>query len=115
MTVPEGIVTFERADGFRIVEHFGEARGEAVAPRNVLRATFRTIGAFIGLAPLEYLTEAERVRGECIAALLDDANRLGANGVVGLHFEAFEQSDGATRVRAFGQAVLLDPAPGAVR
>lgn len=112
MTAPEAIVTFDRIDGFRVVERFGEARGEAVCPRNVLRATFRTIGAFIGLAPLEYLTDAERARGDCIAALLADAARLGANGIVGLHFEAIEQNDGGTRVRAIGEAVLLDPAPG---
>ena len=55
------------------------------------------------------------MRGECINALLADAARLGANGVVGLHFEALEQSDGATRVRAVGEAVLLDPEPGAGR
>ena len=115
MTAPEAIVTFERVEGFRVVARFGQARGEAICPRNVLRATFRTIGAFIGLAPLEYLTDAERVRGECISALMADAARRGANGGVGLHFEALEQSDGATRVRAVGEAVLLDPEPGAGR
>jgi uncharacterized protein YbjQ (UPF0145 family) len=115
MTGLESIVTFERVEGFRVVERFGEAHGEAVCPRNLLRSVFRTVGALIGLAPLEHLTDAERIRGECINALLADASRLGANGVVGLHFEAVEQQDGATRVRAYGEAVLLDPAPGTAR
>jgi uncharacterized protein YbjQ (UPF0145 family) len=111
MTSPEAVVTFDGAEGFRVLARYGQARGEALCPRNVLRATFRTIGAFIGLAPLEYLTDAERVRGECIAALLADAARLGANCVLNLHFEATEYGEG-TRVRAFGEAVLVDPAPG---
>jgi uncharacterized protein YbjQ (UPF0145 family) len=115
VTAFEAVVTFERVDGFEVVRRFGEVRGEAVCPRNVLRSTFRTIGALIGLAPLDHLSDAERVRGECLAALLADATRLGANGVVGLHFEAVEQNDGATRVRAFGEAVLLDPVPGSPR
>ena len=115
MTSPEAIVTFEGSDGFRVVERFGEVRGEAVCPRNILRSTFRTIGVLIGLAPLDHLTDAERVRGDCLTRLLTDASRLGANGVVGLHFEAVEQSDGGTRVRAFGEAVLLDPDPSAPR
>jgi uncharacterized protein YbjQ (UPF0145 family) len=111
MTAPEAVVTFDSADGFRVLARCGQARGEAICPRNVLRATFRTIGAFIGLAPLEYLTDAERVRGECITALLADAARLGGNCVLNLHFEAVEYGEG-TRVRAFGDAVLLEPVPG---
>ena len=38
---------------------------------------------------------------------------LGANGIVKLRFDAREQSDGSTRVAAYGEALLLDPAPGA--
>jgi uncharacterized protein YbjQ (UPF0145 family) len=111
MIARAALVTFADADGFRVVRSFGEARGETHFPQSVLRATFRTIGLFIGLAPAEYLTDAERARGACIAALLYDAERLGANGVVGLHFEAFEHG-GGTRVVAYGEAVLLDPPPG---
>ena len=47
---PEAVVTFERIDGYRIIRSFGFAYGHASRPRNVLRATFRSIGAFIGLA-----------------------------------------------------------------
>ncbi len=111
MTGLDAIVTFERAEGFCVVEKLGEARGEAVCQRNLLRSTFRTLGAFIGLGPLDYLTDAERVRGECIGALVAHAARLGANGVLGLRFEALEEGDGTTRVRAVGEAVLLDPPP----
>ena len=115
MIAPEAVVTFERLDGFRVVKSFGLARGEAVCPHNVLRSTFRSIGAFIGLAPVDYLTDAERARADCLSALLANASKLGANGIVGLQFEAREESDGSTRVIAFGEAVLLEPQPGVVR
>jgi uncharacterized protein YbjQ (UPF0145 family) len=113
MIVPEAVVTFARPDGFRIVKSLGIARAEATRPRNLLRDTFRSIGAFIGLTPLEFLTDAERARTEAVAALLARAERLGANGVVGLQFEAEEGSDGSTVVSALGEAVVLDPVPGA--
>jgi uncharacterized protein YbjQ (UPF0145 family) len=109
---PEALVTFDAPDGFRVVRSVGQARGEAHFPQNLLRATFRTIGVFIGLAPVEYLTDAERARSACIAALLQDAESLGANGVVGLQFRSSEQ-DGGTRVTAFGEAVVLEPLPDA--
>jgi uncharacterized protein YbjQ (UPF0145 family) len=111
MIAPEAVVTFERPDGFRLVKSLGLVRGEAVCPRSLLRSTFRSLGAFIGLAPLDFLTDAERVRRDCLSVLIDSASKLGANGIVGLQFEAREESDGATRVLAFGEAVLLEPEP----
>ena len=111
MIAPDAVVTFERLDGFRILQSLGTARGEAVTPRNLLRSTFRSIGSFIGFAPIDYLTDAERARAESLALLVSHAERLGANGVVGLHFDASELGDGSTRVRAFGEAVVLEPPP----
>lgn len=108
MIAPEDVVTFDRVDGFRIVRSFGYAYGQATRPRNVLRATFRSIGAFIGLAPVEYLTDAERARTDCLAELLKKAEATGANGVIGLQFQTSETPDGSTRVLAFGEAVLLE-------
>jgi uncharacterized protein YbjQ (UPF0145 family) len=109
--MPEAVVTFDRIDGYRVIRSFGFAYGHASRPRNVLRATFRSIGAFIGLAPMEYLTEAERARSESLVALIRKAEGMGANGIVGLQFQASEGDDGSTRVLAFGEAVLLEPPP----
>jgi len=114
MIAPEAVVTFDRPDGFRIVRSLGVARAEATRPRNLLRATFRSIGMFIGITPLEFLTDAERARADAVTALIADAERLGANGIVRLQFEAQEGSDGSTVVSAVGEAVVLDPAPRGV-
>ena len=109
---PEAVVTFERLEGFRLVRSLGTVSAEASTPRNMLRATFRSIGSFIGFAPIDYLTDAERARSESLAALVARAASIGANGVVKLQFDASEQTDGSTRVVAFGEAVVLDPVPG---
>jgi uncharacterized protein YbjQ (UPF0145 family) len=106
---PESVVTFDRPDGYRVVASYGNVRGEAITPRNFLRATFRSLGAFIGFTPVEYLTDAERGRSDCLRSLRESASLLGANGVVGVQFEACELSDGSTRVSAVGEAVLLEP------
>jgi uncharacterized protein YbjQ (UPF0145 family) len=108
---PEAVTTFERVEGYRVLRSFGYVHGQASRPRNVLKQTFRSIGALIGLAPVEYLTDAERARNESLEALLRKAETMGANGVLGLQFQASEGPDGSTRVLAFGEAVLLEPAP----
>jgi uncharacterized protein YbjQ (UPF0145 family) len=108
---PDAVTTFERVEGYRVVRSFGYAYGNATRPRNVLKQTFRSIGVLIGLAPVEYLTDAEKTRTESLEMLLRKAETMGANGVLGLQFQASEGADGATRVLAFGEAVLLEPAP----
>ena len=109
---PDAVVTFDKIDGYRVVRSFGYAYGRATRPRNLLRATFRSIGVFIGLAPMEYLTEAERARTDALTMLVVKAGEMGANGITGLQFQVSEQTDGTTRVLAFGEAVLLEPTPG---
>ncbi len=113
MIAPEAVVTFDRLEGFRVIHSLGFVRGEAVARCDRLRGAFRTIGSFMGFRPTDYLTDAERARAGSLAALVAAAGRTGANGVVKLHFDAGEQRDGSIRVLAYGEAVLLEPAPGA--
>lgn len=79
-------------------------------PHNMLRATFRSIGAFIGLAPIEYLTDAERARDEALAQMHERAAALGADAVIKVRFEALESPDGSTEVIVRGEAVRLAPA-----
>lgn len=111
MLDPAVAVTFDRLSGYRVVRRLGTASGEAVLPRSLLRSTLRSVGALIGLTPSSYLTDAERVRPECLSLLLKSAERLGANGVVRVRFESFELADGSTCLRAMGEAVILEPSP----
>ena len=112
MIAPEAVVTFARLEGFSVARSFGVVRGEALTSRNILAATFRSIGALIGLASIDYLSDAERARATALDHLCKSAERLGANGIVGLSFSASEHLDGSTRLIASGEAVLLDPVPG---
>lgn len=104
---PDRLTTFGAVDGYRVARSFGYAYGQAQRKKDVLRTTFRTIGQLLGVAPAEYLTDAERARGECLERLCARAAELGANGVIGLRFQTTETADGSTRVVAFGEAVEL--------
>ena len=112
MIAKENLVTLERPDGFRVVTHLGQVTGIGSRPHNMLRATFRSIGAFIGLAPIEYLTDAERAREEALDDLCRKAGDMGADAVINMRFEAQEVDDGSTRVAAYGEAVTLEAEHG---
>lgn len=109
MIAKENLVTLDAPDGFRVLASFGRVTGSALRPHNMLRATFRSIGAFIGLAPIEYLTDAERAREEVLETLRGKADALGADAVIKIRFEAVETLDGSTQVLAYGEAVRLAP------
>ena len=109
MIARENLVTLDLPDGFRVLSSLGRVTGAATRPHNMLRATFRSIGALIGLAPLEYLTDAERAREEALETLRSKASSLGADAVIKIRFDAIEQDDGTTNVVAYGEAVRLAP------
>lgn len=109
MVEPEFVVTLDRIDGYRVVSDLGCLTGSVVRPRSMLRETFRSIGLFIGLAPTEYLTDAEHARADCLEDLRKNADKIGANGIIELQFVVSELPEGSTRVLASGRAVVLEP------
>ncbi len=61
----------------------------------------------IGLASMEFLSDAEQLRNEALEALRRRADAMGANAVIGLQFFVSEDSDGSCQVLAFGRAVSV--------
>jgi uncharacterized protein YbjQ (UPF0145 family) len=96
-------------DGYRVVKTFGVVRGIIVRSRSI----FGTIGA--GLQTLvggniSILTDlCERTRQDALAQMLEHAHALGANGVIGLRYDATEIMQGVTEVLCYGTAVLVEP------
>ncbi len=107
MIARDDVVTFDQLDGYTTVSSFGHVSGRATRPRNRLRSTFRSLGMLIGLASVEFLSDAEQLRNEALEALRRRADAMGANAVIGLQFFVSEDSDGSCQVVAFGRAVSV--------
>ncbi len=110
MIAAHDVVTLDRLDGYRTTNTFGYVSGIASRPRNRLRSTFRSLGMLIGLASVEFLSDAEQLRKEALEALRERADALGANAVIGLQFFVSEGGDGSCEVVAFGRAVCVKKA-----
>ena len=99
--------TFE-LDGYRVTRNLGVVRGIIVRSRSV----FGTIGA--GLQTLvggniTLLTDlCEKTRNESFDLMLQHAEQLGANAVVGIQYDATEVMQGVTEVLAYGTAVVVE-------
>lgn len=95
--------------GFRIVSSLGVVRGVVVRSRSV----FGTIGAgFQTLfgGNISLFTElAERTRQQAFDTMLLQADVAGANGVIGIRYDATEVMQGVTEVICYGTAVQVEP------
>jgi uncharacterized protein YbjQ (UPF0145 family) len=96
-------------EGYRVSRTLGVVRGIIVRSRSV----FGTIGA--GLQTLvggniTLLSDlCERTREESFSLMLQHAEQLGANAVIGIRYDATEVMQGVTEVLAYGTAVQVQP------
>ena len=95
-------------EGYQISRTLGVVRGIIVRSRSV----FGTIGA--GLQTLvggniSLMTDlCERTRNESFNLMLQHAEQLGGNAVVGVRYDATELMQGVTEVLAYGTAVVVE-------
>ncbi|HEX5386569.1 MAG TPA: YbjQ family protein [Gemmatimonadales bacterium] len=103
--------TFE-IEGHRVVQNLGVVRGVTVRSRSL----FGTIGAKIETlwgGHITLLTSlCERARADAFEILLASAQRIGANAVVGVRYDAAEVMPGVTEVLCYGTAVVVEPEGG---
>src|SRR5215471_9857484 len=94
--------------GFRTTKSLGVVRGITVRSRSV----FGTIGA--GLQTLvggniTLLTGlCEKTRNESFDLMVQHAQELGANAVIGVRYDATEVMSGVTEVLCYGTAVTVE-------
>jgi len=97
-------------EGYRTKQTLGVVRGVTVRSRSV----FGTIGA--GLQTLiggniTLLSDlCEKTRAEAFQLMLEHAQQLGANAVVGIDYDATEIMQGVTEVLCYGTALVVTPA-----
>jgi uncharacterized protein YbjQ (UPF0145 family) len=99
--------TFE-LPGYRIVESLGVVRGVTVRSRSLFGAIGAKVETLFG-GHITLLTSlCERARGDAFDILLAHAQRRGANGVVGIRYDATEIMSGVTEVLCYGTAVVVE-------
>jgi uncharacterized protein YbjQ (UPF0145 family) len=98
--------TFE-ITGYETTENLGMVRGIIVRSRSVLGnigASFQILfGGNISL----YTSLCERARQDAFDSMMEHASAMGADGVVGVRYDATEIMAGVTEVLCYGTAVKL--------
>jgi uncharacterized protein YbjQ (UPF0145 family) len=95
--------------GYRVTRSLGLVRGLVVRSRSI----FGTIGAavqtlFGGNITL-YTELCEKAREDAYRLMIEQAESLGANAIIGVRYDANEVTSGVTEVLAYGTAVIAVP------
>lgn len=94
-------------DGYRIEQSLGVVRGITVRSRSILGTLGAGLQTLVG-GNITLLTElCEKTRGEAFQLMLQHAAAKGANGVVGIRYDATEVMQGVTEVLCYGTAVKI--------
>jgi len=92
-----------------VTQNYGIVRGIIVRSRSLvgnIGAGFQTLfGGNISL----YTELCERARRDAYELMIQHAAQLGANGVIGVRYDATEIASGVTEVICYGTAVTVAP------
>ena len=101
------ISTLNQIPNQEISENLGIARGSTVRAKNIGRDIFAGFKNIVGGEIHEYTKLQADSREEAIQRMIDDANTLGADAVVGVRLATSMVTQGAAEILAYGTAVKL--------
>lgn len=95
-------------DGYRVVKNLGVVRGITVRSRSIFGTIGGSLQTLVGGNITLFTELCEKTREESFEMLLQHAEKLGANAVIGVRYDATELMDGVTEVLCYGSAVIVE-------
>jgi len=103
------ITTFE-IPGHRIVTTHGLVRGNTIRARHVGKDILAALRNLAGGEVREYTKMMAEAREQSIDRMLEEAETMGANAVIGVRFQTSMVQAGAAEMLCYGTAVTIQPA-----
>jgi uncharacterized protein YbjQ (UPF0145 family) len=104
------VTTAFTLDGYRIVRNLGVVRGITVRSRSIIGTVGAGLQTIFG-GNISLLQElCEKTRQESFSIMVQHAQAIGANAVIGMRYDANEVMSGVTEVLAYGTAVVVEKA-----
>ena len=99
--------TLEQVPGYAVKEVIGIVRGNSVKAKWVGADFLSSIKNAVGGELQQYSRLMEEARQKAMADMDKDAEKFGANAVIGIRFQTSEIAKGAAEVLVYGTAVKL--------
>ncbi len=94
-------------NGYSIQRTLGVVRGITVRSRSIFGTIGGSLQTLVGGNITLFSELCEKTRSEAFELMIQHAQQLGANAVVGIRYDATEVMKGVTEVLCYGTAVVV--------
>lgn len=101
------IVSTESIVGKKIEKSLGLVRGNTIRARHIGNDIMAGLRNIVGGEVKEYTKMISESREEALNRMVKDAQRLGANAIIGVRFTTSQVMAGASEILAYGTAVIV--------
>src|SRR5437763_17171486 len=102
------ITTGNDVTGHAIAEYLGIVRGIVVRSPSIAQGFFGGLKQIVGGNIEAYAQVCETARQEAFERMVEHAEAIEANAIIGMRYDATEFSAGVTEVLAYGTAVRIE-------
>jgi len=101
------VVTTEQIEGKRITETLGLVKGSTIRARHMGHDVMAGLRNIVGGEVKDYTVMLAQAREEALQRMIEQAEGLGANAIVGARFVTSMVMSGAAEMVAYGTAVKV--------
>ena len=102
------ITTSDQVEGKTIAKTIGLVRGSTIRARHVGRDIMAGLRAIVGGEVTDYTKMLAESREQAIQRMVEDAEKQGANAIIGMRFTTSMVMSGAAEMLAYGTGVVLE-------
>jgi uncharacterized protein YbjQ (UPF0145 family) len=100
--------TTEMIEGKKIVRHLGLVKGNTIRARHLGRDIMAGLRNVVGGEITDYTKMMAESREQALDRMIEDAQNLGANAIVGVKFATSMVMQSASEILAYGTAVVVE-------
>jgi len=103
------VTTALELPSYEITQNIGVVRGIVVRSRSIVGSFFGSLQTILGGNITVYTTLCEQARRDAFQLMCKQAEKHGANAIIGARYDATEIMPGVTEVLCYGTAVVVKP------
>jgi uncharacterized protein YbjQ (UPF0145 family) len=111
MVSHDNVTTAFELPGVRIKRNLGVVRGIVVRSRSIVGTIGASLQTLVGGNISLFSKLCEKTREDAFDLMIQHANELGADAIIGARYDATEIMQGVTEVLAYGTAVQVERLP----
>ena len=102
------ITTSAQIEGKAITKTIGLVKGSTIRARHLGKDIMAGLRAMVGGEVTEYTKMMAEAREQAIQRMVEDAERQGANAIIGMRFTTSMVMQNASEILAYGTGVVLE-------